>query len=250
MSASSNQRSPLNLTELDRPVGEHLTAAALMVEIAAAFPPATRAYDARRELEHKDFDLALVDDNRLSVVTRSRLERLATREDLAQPVLELAQSPRRDRLIEQSLPVREVARKLRLDSEPLLVVGASGVTHIVTVADFAGVAGTAVALSFLLAVDRGLNELLRPRAGEVIEAISEEEREDAEGRRARAEADSAALELIDYLSMGARFFALRTLGLHRAFDLCTAQEHKLMLQIRNEAAHRGLSDPSASLQAS
>jgi hypothetical protein len=235
------------MTELDRLVGHHLTAAAVMVDVAEPFPPATRAFEARRQLEHKDFDLALVDDERLRVVSRSRLDGL-TKQQLGLPVLEFADSPRRDRLIERSLPAREIVRRLRLDSEPLLVVGESGVTHIVTIADFAGVAGTAVALSFLLAVDRGLNELLRPQAEEAIEAISAKQREGAETRRARAEADGAALDLIDYLSMGARFVAIRKLGLHGQFNLGTAEEHKLMLDVRNDAAHRELSDPSASLR--
>ncbi len=162
-------------------------------------------------------------------------------------MLEVADSPRRDRLIEPALPVREVVRKLRLDNEPLLVLGEGGVTHIVTVADFAGVAGTAVVLSFLLAVDRAINEFLRPQATQVLEAISPARRKEAEDRRTSAEAEGAALELIDYLSMGDRFAALRKLRLHLQFDLGTREDHQLMVRVRNDAAHRELSDPSGSL---
>jgi hypothetical protein len=234
--------------ELSRFVGEHLTAAAVMVEIDEPLPASMRALQARRHLDSMDFDLALVDDERLRLVSRARLRRLR-REQLGQPLLEVAESPRRDRMIVQTLPIREAARKLLRDSEPLLVVGDAGVTHIVTLADFAGVAGTAVALSFLLAVDGGLNELLLRRREHALAALTPEQREKAEELRSKAEAEGAALDLIDYLTMGARLSVLRKLQLHQQLDLGRREDHELLRTVRNEAAHRTLSDPARALEA-
>lgn len=134
------------MSELRRFVREHLTAAALMVELDSPLPRELRVLEARRYLEENDFDLALVDDERLRVVMRVGLRRRA-RADLGRPVAELAEPPKRDRLIERTLPIRDVAHKLLADSDPLLVVGEAGATHVVTRADFAGVAGTAVVLA-------------------------------------------------------------------------------------------------------
>lgn len=74
-------------------------------------------------------------------------------------------------------------------SEPLLVVAESGITHIVTVADLAGVAGTAVVLSFLLEVDRRVNELLRGRADQALASVTDKQRSDAEEHCQRAQAE-------------------------------------------------------------
>ena len=234
--------------ELDRFVDEHLTAAAVMAPIAPPLPAATRALEARRQLKANEFDLSLVEDERLRIVSVRKLNSLS-REQLARPALEFAESPRRDRLIEPSLPIRHVVGKLLASSEPLLVVGESGISHIITVADFAGVAGTAVVLSFLLAVDRGLNGLLLRRADDALGAVTDKQRSEVEERRRRAQAEGAALDLVDYLSMGARFTALRKLGLHREFELGSKDDHKLLLDVRNQAAHHGLSHPDTALHA-
>jgi hypothetical protein len=235
--------------ELSRFVGEHLTAAAVMVGIDEPLPASMRALQARRHLENMDFDVALVDDERLRVVTRARLRQLRRREELGRPLLDFAESPRRDRLIVQTLPIRDAARKLLQDSEPLLVVGDAGVTHIITLADFAGVAGTAVALSFLVAVDGALNELLLRHREQALAALTPEQREKAEELRSKAEAEGAALDLIDYLSMGARLSVLRKLRLHQQLNLGRWEDHELLRTVRNEAAHRTLSDPARALQA-
>jgi hypothetical protein len=188
------------------------------------------------------------DDERLRVLARKRLRTL-TRAELAQPVRDFAESPRRDRLIEQSLPVRDVTKKLLRDSEPLLVVGESGVTHIINVADFAGAAGTAVALAFLVAVDSALNELLLRHRDEAVAALTDAQRADAEDRRATAEREGAALDLIDYLTMGVRLTVMRKLHLNEKYDLGFRDEHELLRRVRNEAAHGSLADPARGLRA-
>jgi hypothetical protein len=190
-----------DVNELGRFVREHLTVAAVMVELAPPLPTTMRALEARRYLDRNDFDLALVDDERLRVVMRSRLRRLA-RAELGRHVSELAESPKRERLIERTLPIRDIVRKLLADQEPLPVVASAGVTHLVTRADFAGVAGTAVVLAYLLALDRALNELLRGHSAQALEQLSAKRLQEAEERRDLATSEGAALELIDYLSMG------------------------------------------------
>lgn len=234
--------------QLERFAREHLTAAAVMVPLAAPLPAGMRALEARRILASRDFDLALVDDERLRIVTLKTLRGLS-RSRLAGEVGGLAEAPHRDRLIERSMPIRDVVGKLLASAEPLLVVGDSGLTHIVTVADFAGVAGTAVVFSYLAAVDRGLNDLLSGRADEAMEAVTEKQRSDALRRRERAQAEGAALDLVDYLSMGARFTAMRQLGLDKRFGLYTREDRERMISVRNEAAHHGLSDPMLGLRA-
>ena len=177
-----------------------------------------RALEARRYLDRNDFDLAIVDDERLYVVMRRSLRGLG-RTDLSRTITELAESPKRERLIERTLPIREVAFKLLADQDPLLVVGSAGATHLVTRADFAGVTGTAVVLAYLLAVDRGLNELLHAYGDPALSQLSPDRLEEAKERRERAAREGAALELLDYLGMGSRFIIIRKLGLNRRLGL-------------------------------
>lgn len=239
---------PFDRGDFDRFVDSHLTAAAVMVELAEPFAPRMRALEAKRVLREKDFDLAVVDDDSLAIVTRRRLDRLS-RPDLGRPVVDFAQSPIRDRLIERTLPIRRVVGLLLARSDPLLVVGERGLTHVITLADFAGVAGSAVVLSFMLAVDRVTNEILRPCAAEAFRTATQKEREDAEKRRSEAAAEGAALELIDYLGMGARLRAIRNLRLATKYQLGSKEEHQQLVRIRNAAAHSGLGDPQAALTA-
>jgi len=206
-----------------------------------------RALEARRYLDQTDFDLALVDDERLRVLMRGRLRRLG-RADLGRPIAEVADSPKRDRLIERTLPIRDVVHKLLADSEPLLVVGDAGATHVVTRADFGGVAGTAVVLAYLLALDRGLNELIRSYQARALALVPPDRLKEAEERREKASREGAALELLDYLGMGSRFTLIRKLRLHKDFDLGAKHDHDLLLRTRNAAAHGVLSDPEAALQ--
>ena len=237
-----------DLSELRRFVEEHLTAASVMVALAPPIPRGMSAHSARAHLKAKGYDLALFDDEELRVVTLTRLARLK-RDDLIRPASEFAETPRRSRLIARTLPLREVVRKLRADPEPLLVVGDSGVTHLVTIADFGGVAGTVASLSFLMAVDQGLNELLLQRPDETLFALTPTQERDADERRKQAEARGAELHLIDYLSMGTRLAVVRRLKLNLEFDLGTKDEHDLLLSVRNDAAHRTLSDPQQALVA-
>src|ERR1035441_7682211 len=105
-----------DLSDLRRFVEKHLTAAAMMVEIAPPIAKTMTAFSARKQLRAESFDVALVEDGRLRVLALARLEALK-KVDLDKPALEFAESPRRDRLIEAALPLREVARKLLADSE-------------------------------------------------------------------------------------------------------------------------------------
>lgn len=49
-----------DVTQLDHVVDQHLTAAAVMVEISEPLPAAMLASEAERELSAKEFDLSLV----------------------------------------------------------------------------------------------------------------------------------------------------------------------------------------------
>ena len=219
-----------------------------MVPIAEPIRREVTACAARDELVANGFDLALVEGERLQIVTLKRLKQLERTDELDASVVDFGESPHRDRLIEASMPIRKVVGRLMHRSEPLLVVGERGVTHIVTIADFAGVAGTAVVLSFMLAVDRALNELLRPHAKRAMRLIGEDQRGGAEKRQAKAAKTGAALDIIDYLTMGDRIFALRSLDLLAGLGLSPGDE-TLLLDTRNKAAHLGLSEPYEAMRA-
>jgi hypothetical protein len=236
------------IEQLERFSGEHLTAAALMVKLAPPLDPSIRALAARQELEEKEFDLALVDDERLLTITRTQLRTLS-RANLSRPVREFAQSPRRDRLIEASLPIRQVAAKLAEVNDPLLVVGNGGATHVVTLSDFGGVAGTAVVLSYVVAVDGLLNDLLHLHAERTWQSLRDDDRAAATRLHHQAEQDGGALELIDYRTMGMRLRALRRLGLHREHDLLDTEQHKVLLNVRNKSAHSSIGDQRQAIQA-
>lgn len=92
-------------SDLEPFVDQHLTAATVMAPIAPPLASTTRAFDARRQLKANDFDLSLVEDKRLRIVTLRQLKGL-NREELTRPVSSFSESPRRDRLIESSLPIR------------------------------------------------------------------------------------------------------------------------------------------------
>jgi len=239
----------LNRSELARFLSEDLTAAAVMVPINDPIGPDERVIDAHHYLAENKFDLALVSGDRLLVLSQAAAGQAAATTP-SRPAGEVAESPRRDRVIERTLPLRQVTSKLRQDRYPLLVVGGDAITHIINVADFAGVAGTAAALMALLTLDLRLNALLLTRADDAWRALNSEQRRSAKKWQRKAAAKHAELESpLNYLSMSTRLQLVRTLGLAEELDLGTEDEHEMLVETRNAAAHGELHDPVAALQA-
>lgn len=104
-------------------------------------------------------------------------------------------------------------------------------------------------MRYLLTLDRGLNDLLRNHEERALALVSSVRLKEAEERRARAEREGAALELLDYLGMGSRFTLVRRLGLATELQLGKKDVHDRLLRTRNAAAHGVLSDPEVALQA-
>ncbi len=93
----------LDRDKLTRFLGEHLTAAAVMVPIDAPIDPRQPVRHAHAYLAEKNFDVVLVDSDRLLILTREAAMRAAA--TTPSPLVgEVAQPPQRDRVIEQTLP--------------------------------------------------------------------------------------------------------------------------------------------------
>jgi hypothetical protein len=239
----------LNRSELARFLSEDLTAAAVMVPINDPIDPGQRVRDAYHYLKENKFDLALVSGDRLLVLSQAAAGRAAATTP-TRHVCEVAESPRRDRVIERTLPLRQVTSKLREDRYPLLVVGGDAITHIINVADFAGVAGTAAALMALLTLDLRLNALLLTQADDAWRALNRDQRKNAQYWQRKAADKRAELESpLNYLSMSTRLQLVRTLGLAEGFGLGTEDQHEMLVNTRNAAAHGELHDPVAALRA-
>lgn len=238
----------LDRDELSRFLGEHLTAAAVIVPIDTPIDPDQPVSDARDYLAEKGFDVALMGGDRLLVLTKEAAEQAAVsaRSPLAGAV---AQSPPRDRVIERTLPLRQVTRKLRNGRHPLLVVGGDAITHIITVADFAGVAGTAAVLLALLTLDAKLNALLLCHENQAWQALEPKQQRAAENYKRKAAKQGGELASpLNYLSMFWRLQLVRALGLAEQFDLGTEEEHTLLFETRNATAHV-LHEPAQTLRA-
>jgi hypothetical protein len=156
------------LAEVRRLVHEHLNAAMIMVPLDDPLDPDMPIEEALSYLDRNEFDLALLRTPEVRIVYRNRLRQVAAA-TRSQAVKTKASSPRGDRLIEHSLELGEVARRLRSDAVPLLVVGRDGPEFIVTRADFTRPAGQAGVLAVLAALDAQLDELLRPYDAEAWE---------------------------------------------------------------------------------
>jgi hypothetical protein len=85
-----------------------------MVPIAETLDPTQLIGEALGFLEENDFDLALVNGERLLVLFREAARQAAAATP-SRHAGEVAESPRRDRVIERTLPVRQVTHKLRED---------------------------------------------------------------------------------------------------------------------------------------
>jgi hypothetical protein len=161
------------VAEVRRLVNEHLTAAMIMVPLDRPLDPEMAIADALAYLDERSFDLALLDTNTVRIVYRERLAQIPEGAR-TEPIKKRADSPRADRLIEHGLELREVARRLRQDRIPLLVVGRTGPEHIVSLADFGRTAGQAAVLAVLAVLDAQLDELLRRFDAEAWPHLSDE----------------------------------------------------------------------------
>jgi hypothetical protein len=239
---------PLDRDELMRFLGEHLTAEAVMVPAHDPIDPDQPIRQAHDHLERHQFDFALVGGDRLLLLSQQAAKQAAAASSPSRTAGEVAQSPRRSHVVERTLPLREVTVKLRDDPHPLLVVGGDTITHIITRADFAGVAGTAAVLMTLLTLDVKLNALLLDRRDVAWNALSREQQAQAEGLQKKAANRHVELDSpLHYLSMTTRLQLVRDLGLAEQFGLGTQPEHETLVNTRNDAAHRGLHDPIEAL---
>ena len=130
------------LTEVRRLVHEHLNAAMIMVRLDDPLDPEMPIAEAIAYLDRNEFDLALLRTPEVRIVYRERLRQVPERGP-AKPLKANATHPRADRLIEHTLELGEVAKRLREDDVPLLVVGREGPEYIVTRSDFTRPAGHA-----------------------------------------------------------------------------------------------------------
>jgi hypothetical protein len=136
------------VAEALRLVHEHLTASMIMVPLEPAIDPSTPIGEVLEYLENKGFDLALLSTAEVRIVYRNRLRDVPVAKRGA-AVRQRAESPRGDRLVEHTLELGDVARRLLEDRVPLLVIGRRGPEHIVTISDFTRPAGQAGILAVL-----------------------------------------------------------------------------------------------------
>jgi hypothetical protein len=238
----------LDRAELVRFLGEHLTAQAVMVPAHEPIDPHQPIHQAYDHLERHQFDYALVGGGWLLVLSQQAAKHAAATTP-SRTAGKVAQSPRRSHVIERTLPLREVTDKLRDDPHPLLVVGGDTITHIITRADFAGVAGTAAVLMTLLTLDAKLNALLLDRRDAAWNALKRQQQRLAEDRQKKAADRHVELDSpLHYLSMTMRLQLIRDLGLAEQFGLGTRAEHETLTEIRNDAAHHGSHDPMQALR--
>jgi hypothetical protein len=226
------------LEEVKKLVHEHLNAAMLMVRLDDPLDPDLSIGEALAYFDQNEFDLALLHAREVRVVYRERLEQVPVEKRIA-AVKTKASSPRGDRLIEHSLELGEVARRLREDNVPLLVVGRDGPAFIVTRSDFTRPAGLAGVLAVIAALDAQLDELLRPFDSEAWTLLDEEARIKLEAYLDWARKRSEEVHRLSYLTLRQRFRLVRDLELGRrlAIDLGNEPEHDRITSVRNDIAH-------------
>ena len=224
--------------DVRRLVHEHLNAAMIMVTLDDPLDPDMPIADALAYLDRNEFDLAILASDEVRIVYRSRLEQV-TEGNRGDPVKRKWSSPRTDRLIEHTLELGEVARRLHGDDVPLLVVGRDGPEHIVTRADFTRPAGLAGALAVIALLDAQLDELLQPFAEAAWECIEADRQLELESFVARAHANDEEISWLSYLTLRERFALIRKLDLggRLRLDLGDEQEHVLVTAVRNDIAH-------------
>ena len=210
----------------------------IMVPLDDPLDPEMPITQALEYLDDNEFDLALLRTPEVRIVYRDRLREISAANG-GKPVKSRASSPRGDRLIEHSLELGEVAKRLREDSVPLLVVGRDGPQYIVTRADFTRPAGQAGALAVLVALDALFDELLQPFEAEGWNFLPKKRRGEVERSLARAHARSEELHRLSYLTPWDRFLLTRMLelGTRLRIDLGDQSEHELITSVRNDIAH-------------
>lgn len=224
--------------DVRRLVHEHLNAAMIMVPLDDPIDPEMPIAEALRYLDENEFDLAILASDEVRIVYRDRLKDVVeSRGD--DPVKRRWSSPRIDRLIEHTLELGEVARRLHNDDVPLLVVGRDGPDHIVTRADFTRPAGLAGALAVIALLDAQLDELLQPYADKAWPLLEAERQAELEEFVERARKNSEEVSWISYLYLSERFALVRSLalGAELGLDLGAEQEHVLVTAVRNDIAH-------------
>jgi hypothetical protein len=226
------------LTEVRRLVHEHLNAGMIMVPLDDLLDPEMPIAQALKYLDRNEFDLALLRTPEVPIVYRDRLKQIPE-PNRSQPVKAKTDSPRADRLIEYTLELAAVARRLLDNAVPLLVVGRQGPEYIVTRADFTRPAGQAGVLAILAALDAQLDELLRPYDAEAWRLLSEERRAEIESLIERAHARSEEVHRLGYLDFRERFELVRDLEVSSrlGIDLGTEEHQNLVIGVHNDIAH-------------
>jgi hypothetical protein len=130
------------LEDVRRLVHEHLNASMIMVPLDGPLDPEMPIAEGLVYLDENEFDLALLRADEVRIVYRSRL-RIVPEGGRNGPLKRKSESPRMNRLVEHTLELGEVARRLAQDEIPLLVVGRDGPDHIITRSDFTRPAGLA-----------------------------------------------------------------------------------------------------------
>ena len=219
-------------------VNEHLNASMIMVPLEPSVDPSTSISEVLEYLEDKGFDLALLSTSEVRIVYRDRLRTVPLdRRDAA--VRQRAESPRGDRLVEHTLELGEIARRLLDDRIPLRVIGRTGPEHIVTLSDFTRPAGQAGILAVLAVLDAQLDEFLRPHDHEVWALLSLERRRALNKLVDRARRRDSEVPRLGYLTLRERFEAVRRLRLDRRYeiDFGVEEEHIGITAVRNDIAH-------------
>jgi hypothetical protein len=224
--------------DVRRLVHEHLNAAMIMVPLDDPLDPEMPLAEALAYLDENEFDLALLRTADVRIVYRARLKQVP--EDKREnPVKAWWSSPRGDRLIEHSLELGEVARRLSDDDVPLLVVGRGGLAFIITRADFTRPAGLAGVLAVIAALDGMLDGVIREFDEPAWDVLDEERRADILTFVERARGRSEEVHRLSYLTLRERFLLVRELRVGEALgvDLETQAEHDLVVAVRNDIAH-------------
>jgi hypothetical protein len=210
----------------------------IMVPLEEPLDPGTHVTEVLEYLDGNEFDLAILRSQEIRLVYRTTLKALPA-ECWADEVATHASAPRGDRLAEHTLGLGEIARRLRDEDVPLLVVGKYGPEHIVSRADFTRPPGQAAALALLSVLDVQLDELLRPFEDEFWMRLPEERKRVLTKRVVRAQKRSEEVGWRSYLTIGERLEAVTALqlGSRLSVDLGSKEEHVLLAGVRNAIAH-------------
>ena len=210
----------------------------LMVPLDDPLDEQTLTGDARSYLEQRGYDLALLDTREVRIVYRERLSNLSG-DALTRPVKAYSSPPRMDRLIEHSLELGAVARRLDKDAVPLMVVGRDGPEFIITRSDFTRPAGQMGVLAVIAALDAYIDDLLGRYEERALPLLTDEERAHVDEVAGRAHKRSEEVNRLSYLTLGPRLRLVRDLGLAAELQIAlgTQSEHETVVKVRNDIAH-------------